>query len=80
MNETQCSKLKVIKQNHPHDVGLCCTEMFEYWLVVDTEASWSKLIEKLNDIQLNAVAERIKTNILKGLYVNLCKLCMCVHV
>lgn len=68
------NKLNVIKANHPNDVKKCCTEMLQCWLEVDTTASWNKLIEALEHISHNALAEKIKQDILKGLFIVI--LCM----
>ena len=74
VNDKQHVQLDVIEENHHHDVKTCCTKMFEYWLSVDTKASWNKLIEALERISENALAERIKIDILKGLI-----LCTCIY-
>ena len=59
-------KLAVIKLNHPIDVEKCCFEMFTYWLKVDIEASWNKLIYALKQIKQNALAEEINQDFVKG--------------
>ena len=59
--------LDVIEENHRYDVKTCCTEMFKYWLSVDTKASWNKLIEALEMIDENALAEKIRIDVLQGL-------------
>ena len=59
-------KLKVIQANHPYDVQKCCVEMFQYWLEVDTEANWKKLIDALECIQMNVLAEKIRQDNLIG--------------
>ena len=59
--------LDIIEKDHRHDVMTCCTEMFKYWLSVDTNASWNKLIEALERIDEIALAEKIKIDVLKGL-------------
>ena len=40
--------------------------MLQYWLKVDDEANWNKLIYSLEIIQLNAIAARVKQDILLG--------------
>ena len=67
LNEEQCAKLNIIKDNHPQDAEKCCTEMFEYWLRVDVDASWNKLITALKMIDEIALAEKIETDVLRGL-------------
>ena len=59
-------RLNIIEQDH-RDVETCCTEMFKYWLNVDIEASWNKLIEALKVIHENALAEKLKTDVIKGI-------------
>ena len=60
-------KLMVIKENNVQNVEACCGKMFEYWLEVDEEASWNKLINALEEINQNTLAVNIKQNILKGI-------------
>ena len=59
-------KLNVIKANYPNKVEKCCHEMFEYWLSVDGQASWNKLIDALEHSQQNATAAKIRQDILIG--------------
>ena len=58
--------LNVIKEDHPNDVEKCCHQMLQYWLQVDVEANWNKLIYSLEIIGLTATAARIKQDILLG--------------
>ena len=60
--------LGVIERNNVHNVEACCGEMFEYWLEVDEEASWNKLINALEEINQNTLAVNIMQNILKGIF------------
>ena len=62
--------LDIIEENHHHDVKTCCTEMFKYWLSVDIRASWNKLIEALEMIDENALAEKLKTDVIKGIIIH----------
>ena len=58
--ERQIHHLDIIQQNHLANNERCCTEMFKYWLDVDTEASWNKLINALEQIEQISLAEKIK--------------------
>ena len=64
--EEYINKLNVFKANHSHDVEKCCHEMFDYWLSVDVQASWNKLIGALEHIKQNATAAKIRQDILIG--------------
>ena len=66
LSSEQSKKLDIIKEDHPSDTSMCCTKLFKYWLDVDTDASWNKLIAALEQIEQNALAENIRRNILKG--------------
>ena len=66
LSSEQSEKLDTIRQDFPTDTNMCCTEMFKYWLDVDSEASWIKLIAALKQIDYHALAENIRTNVLKG--------------
>ena len=59
-------QLGIIGNNNPGNAKMCCTCMFEYWLQVDTTASWNKLIEALRRINKNQLAERISREILQS--------------
>ena len=58
--------LKVIQKDSPHDVQSSCSKMLEYWLDVDPKANWNMLINALEEIGQNALADQIKQEILKG--------------
>ena len=58
--------INIIRRDYPSDLGSCCMQMLEYWLKVDDEASWNKLIDALQRIHLNGIAERIRQDILLG--------------
>ena len=62
-------QLDIIEKNHPRDVQRCCTEMFKYWLQIDTEATWNKLTDSLEVIGKKELAKKVK-NVGKGTYVN----------
>ena len=70
LNEEQPSLLNNIAENKP-DVQSRCSELFKYWLRVDTDASWNKLIEALNKIDEHCLAEKIKSDVLNGIVVTL---------
>ena len=59
--------LKVIEANHPSDVDSCCCVMFEKWLDMTPNASWSQLVTALNNIEMNTAADAVsKLYILKS--------------
>ena len=66
LQEKYITKLEVIKADHPNNAEKCCTEMFTYWLKVDIEASWNKLIDALEENEQNALAVEIKQDLVKG--------------
>ena len=66
LQEKYTHKLDVIKSDHPIKVEDCCDEMFQYWLEVDTDANWNKLIDALEHIHQNATAAKIREDILIG--------------
>ena len=67
LSSEQSVKLNIIKKDHPADNTMCCRELFKYWLDVDTDASWNKLIAALEMIGENVLAENIRKNVLKNL-------------
>ena len=58
--------LNLIAGNHPNDISTCCTNMFEFWLNSQLEASWNQLIKSLKQIKLNALADRIEQQLQPG--------------
>ena len=65
--EDECvHKLDVIEKNHPQDVERCCTEVFNYWLQIDPEASWNKIIAALEAIGKRVLAKEVK-DLVKGM-------------
>ena len=68
LKEDAVCQLNIIKANHPDDVQACCSKMFERWLDTDIEANWNTLIAALEQMGLNALAAKIKNDILKGRY------------
>ena len=66
LQDKHTKKLEVIQANHRNKVEECFDEMFQYWLDVDTEATWIKLIAALEDIDQNATAAKIREDNLIG--------------
>ena len=52
--------LKVIETNHRNDVNTCCRLMFEKWLEVKSDASWSQLVTALDNIEMKAAADTVR--------------------
>jgi len=44
------NKLNTIQANHPGNVEQCCTEMYQFWLQSDLQASQEKLTVALQNI------------------------------
>ena len=44
--------LKVIRADHPNDTNACCHVMFEKWLEMNSDASWSQLVTALDNIEM----------------------------
>ena len=65
----QVNQLNIIQYNNSKDSEKCCAELFEYWLQVDTTASWNKLITALQQVQYDVLASNIKKMTSKGTYV-----------
>ena len=40
----------MIEADHRNDVNTCCRVMFEKWLEVKSDASWSQLVTVLDNI------------------------------
>ena len=66
LQENYTDKLNVIQADHRNKVEDCCDLLFQYWLEVDTEANWNKLIDALEHIDQNATAAEIRQDILIG--------------
>ena len=62
------NKLNVIQADRPNKAEECCDLMFQYWLAVDTEANWDKLIDALEFIHQNATAAKIREDISIGIF------------
>ena len=59
LNPDKLKKLDIIKCDYPGLTETCCTEMFKYWLQVDADASWHKLLKALKYIGHDTLAEKI---------------------
>ena len=68
LDHEQVKQLQIIQYNNPRDSEKCCVELFEYWLQVDTTASWNKLITALQLVDYGVLASRIKSMTSKGMY------------
>ena len=68
LDEESVYKLKNIEKNYPNDVEKCCSEMLEYWIETDPEASWDTLIDALDQCGQNVLAAKIKMDILEGIF------------
>ena len=55
------SELELIKAKYPNDPEACCRSMFQHWLKGNgvRPCSWSKLIELLEDCDLEVLASEI---------------------
>ena len=60
LEEKYVHQIYIIQKNYPTDIRKCCAKMFQYWLEVDTGASWDKLIKALEKIEQISLAEDIK--------------------
>ena len=67
LNPEQAKKLDIIQADHPGDSETCCTAMFKYWLQVDTNASWDKLITALQKADYVVLANKIRRMISEGM-------------
>ena len=64
--------LRVIEADHPSDVDTCCRLMFEKWLDMTPDASWSQIVAALNRIKMNTAADAV-SKLLKsdsGMYIS----------
>ena len=59
--------LKVIETDHPSDVNTCCRVMFEKWLDMKPDASWSQLVTALNNIKMNTAADVVSKLFYSGM-------------
>lgn len=50
-----------IEMNHPHSVNDVVYEIFQKWLMEDTDATWSELVKCLKKVSLNTLAQEIES-------------------
>ena len=62
LSNDDVAKLVTITKDHPSDNTRCCKEMFKFWLNVDTQATWMKLLEALKSpaVCLNVLVDTIQ--------------------
>ena len=60
LKDEYVDRLDEIEKSHPGDMERCCTEMFKYWLEVDSEANWNKLTDALKQTGQNAIAAKVE--------------------
>ena len=58
-------ELEKIEAQHQSDLDKCCTKMFLLWLRKQPKASWNQLIEALVQVELHALANKIKHMLLQ---------------
>ena len=51
--------LRVIEADNRNDVNTCCRLMFEKWLEMKSDASWSQLVTALQNIKMNTAASAV---------------------
>ena len=66
LQEEYTDKLDVIQANHRNEVDVCFDRMIQYWLEVDVEANWDKLIDALEHINQNTAVANIREDISMG--------------
>ena len=58
--------IKQIEVDHRNDVSTCCRKMFEKWLDMKSDASWSELVTALNNIEMKTAADIISEQFKSG--------------
>ena len=62
------SELKAIRSSNPQDgVEGWLVDMFDYWLKSNTDASWKKIVQALEDTEHRVLAARVKHKYLSSL-------------
>lgn len=79
LEDEYVDKLDDIEKNHPGDKERCCTEMFRYWLEVDSEANWNNMTDALKQTGQRSVAKKVK-DVLQGIIVINMHLHVCTYV
>ena len=72
--------LQVIEADHSVDDNSCCSLMFEKWLEITPNASWSQLVTALENIDLHNAARTVERQhqIDIGAYIFMYYIYMCV--
>ena len=60
------SVIKQIEVDHRNDVSTCCRIMFEKWLQMKPDASWSELVTALNNTEMKTAADIISKQFKSG--------------
>ena len=60
------SHLQVIKADNQNSVQSCCQGMFQRWLDVKHDASWSELVTALRSIEMTTAADTISKRHVTG--------------
>ena len=58
--------IKQIEADHRNDVSTCCRIMFEKWLDMKSDASWSDLVTALNNTEMKTAADFISKQFKSG--------------
>lgn len=53
-------RLNEIEANSPKDASNCCKEMFQLWLRKCSDATWDRLIQALEEVELKTLAVKVK--------------------
>ena len=58
------TEIRIIAQNHPHDIKSCFTEFFNVWNEQEVESTWQKLIDALRYTNKYSLASDIENNLI----------------
>ena len=53
-------KLQEIKQHHSGDLEMCKNRLYDTWLRLTTDPSWMEIVDALEQIEENSLADRIR--------------------
>ena len=67
LEEESRHMLNILEVNFPNDAQERYSRLFDYWLRIDTEASWNTLIDALEQIDEKVLAAKLKKDLLKGI-------------